>query len=108
MKKEDLVGTWKADTRDSWMHLKADGSAICETRDTDGTPIRESATWVYVDPRHWKLKIEIPPQPHVPGLEEGVIDVSDYEVVAFSPQRMELMLFDNEYPFVYNRVSPQA
>jgi len=37
-------------------------------------------------------------------LEEGAIDVSDYVVVSFSPQRMELMLFDYESPFIYERV----
>ena len=103
MRKVDLIGTWKGSESDSCIHLREDGSAVCDVALRDGSSTFEMATWQYVDATHWKLKLVIPPQPDIRGLEDGAIDVSDYEVVSFTPDRMELMVFDYENPFVYER-----
>ena len=104
MHKEQLIGSWKWKDHNSIMHLHSDGSAVCEGQSQTGQIIRENATWEYVDDTHWKLRLIIPAQPDVPGLEEGAGDVGEYEVISFTPQRMELTKFDYESPFVYERV----
>jgi hypothetical protein len=85
------------------MHLYPDGRAKLESAAPNGLTYTEKATWEYVDQRHWKLRLDIPPDPDTPGLEDGAIDVADYEVIAFDGSRMELMKFDYESPFVYEK-----
>jgi len=103
MKREELIGTWKSIKFSEWMHLNPDGTAVYETRTADGASDKASATWQYVDDNHWKLKVVIPPEPDTPGLEDGAVDVSDFEVISFSPQRMEVALFDYDSTFIYLR-----
>jgi hypothetical protein len=57
------------------------------------------------DDTHWNLSLQIQPDPKIPGLEDGAIDVSEYEIVKSDADRMELMKFDFEFPFVYERVT---
>ena len=104
MKREELVGTWESNKHDEWMHLHSDGTAAWEARQADGSVNTATATWEYLDDTHWKFKVVVPPEPGTPGLEDGAIDVSDFEVVAFSPQRMEVALFDYESTFIYVRI----
>ena len=116
MKREDLVGTWKlVGTRlpgqqqpmpvkhEIVMRLDPDGTAELWTPNRFGAVGVERATWEYVDERHWKLKLIIPPG-SIPTLENGAVDVSDYDIQSFSDGRMELTKFDYEFAFVYERV----
>jgi hypothetical protein len=86
------------------MHLNSDGTAVYEKPGANGAVETATATWQYVDGTHWKFKVVIPPEPDTPGLEEGAIDVSDFEIISFSPQRMEVTLFDYDSKFIYERV----
>jgi len=115
IKRDDLVGTWKlVGTRlpgqqpmpvnlESVMRLDPDGTAELRNTNRFGAVGVERATWEYVDERHWKLKLVIPPAP-IPTLEHGAVGVSDYEVQSFRDGRMELTKFDYEFAFVYERV----
>ena len=118
MKREDLVGTWKlVGTRlpgqqqpmpvkfEIVMRLDSDGSAELRSRNRFGAVGVDRATWEYVDERHWKLKLVIPPVEGMPPLEQhGAVDVSDYELQSFRDGQMELTQFDYEFAFVYERV----
>jgi len=81
------------------MQLNSDGSAVLETDSSS-----DEASWEWVDQQHFKIKLKIAPQPDVPGLEDGAIEVMDYEVVNFSYARMEAMQFDYEFSFIYERI----
>ena len=104
MKREELIGNWKSSKFSEWMHLNSDGTGVHEKRADDGTVDSLTATWQYADDTHWKFKVVIPPEPDTPGLEAGAIDVSDFEVISFSRERMEVALFDYESTFIYERV----
>jgi hypothetical protein len=86
------------------MTLFDDGLASVATSKAEFSSI-DQATWEYNDDAHWNLKLQIAPDPKTPGLEDGAIDVSEYEIVESDANRMELMTFDLEFPFVYERVS---
>jgi hypothetical protein len=89
---------------ESVIHLSDDGVATVTTSIADGTSTTDSATWEFVDGEHWNLNLNIPADTSTPGLEEGAVDVSEYEVVAFDNGRMQLAKFDFEFPFVYERI----
>ncbi|MDB6110195.1 MAG: hypothetical protein JWR69_1945 [Pedosphaera sp.] len=78
------------------MHLHANGTAVCEGHTKTGEIIREpAATWTYLGERHWNLCFT--------G-EDGETEVTEYEVVSSAPGRMELAVFDFEFPVVYERI----
>jgi hypothetical protein len=85
------------------LRLNPDGTAETQTTIPSGKVVVSRATWEYVDERHWKLNVVIPPAP-IPSLEHGTVDVSDKEVQSFTGQRMEVTEFDYEFAFVYERV----
>lgn len=93
----DLVGTWQHSS--SVYELRADGVAVMTT---DGQV--EQGTWHWVDETHWKLKTVIPPQPEIPGLEDGAVDVQEYEVIEASPTHMRAKVFDYEFDFLFSRL----
>ena len=68
-----------------------------------GSQVHEPAEWRFLNDRQWQLRIFIPPQPDVPGLEDGAVEVIDYTVLAFADDRMEVASFDSE-PEIYERV----
>ena len=69
-----------------------------------GSLIHESAEWRFVSDSQWQLRILIPPQQDIPGLEEGAVEVIDYTVLSFAGDRMEVASFDSE-PEVFERVT---
>jgi hypothetical protein len=95
MLRNELIGSWKQKGGGSVMHLHADGSATCEGHTKSGEIIRESATWTHLGERHWNLCFT--------G-DDGATEVTEYEVVSSAPGRMELSVFDFEFPVVYERM----
>jgi hypothetical protein len=111
MRRDQLVGSWKLTAwgplpidYTSVMTLFDDGSASVATSKDEYSSM-DQATWEYIDDAHWNLNLQVAPDPKTPGLEDGAIDVSEYEIVESDANRMELMVFDFEFPFVYERVS---
>jgi hypothetical protein len=104
MTREALVGRWlvKGSRRNLTWILHPDGSVSQEVngvlRQSDDT-----AEWKFVDERHWQLRVTIPPRPDTRGLEDGAVEVVDYEVLRFAADEMELQSFDSE-PEVYVRM----
>lgn len=112
MERHELIGRWKlarygpmAAPDAMEMELRDDGTAVTRTR-TGGKVFEECSRWEYVDDSHWHLLIEIPPDPDMPGLEDGARERVEYEVTSFTGSEMSLMQFDYEFPFVYQRVTP--
>ncbi|MDB6066182.1 MAG: hypothetical protein JWR26_2390 [Pedosphaera sp.] len=95
MLRDDLIGSWKQKRGGSVMHLRADGTALCEGHTKTGEIIRESATWTYLGPQQWNLSFTS---------EDGAIEITEYKVVSSAPGRMELAAFDFELPVVYERI----
>src|SRR5690242_13694021 len=104
MLRDELIGSWKQKGGGSVMHLHADGNAVCEGHTKTGEVIREPAVWKYLGERHWNLCFAVDPLPGVEGMEERAIEVTEYQVVSFTPGRMELAVFDFEFPVVYERI----
>lgn len=111
MLRSELIGMWQLvhffePVKDGMkLTLREDGTAIFEGQSPSGERWRDStSTWEYVNPRKWRLKRYIEPDPDTPGLEEGVVEIIDYDVQSFDRNRMELMEFDYEAPFTYERV----
>jgi hypothetical protein len=104
MTREALIGKWlkKGSRRNITWILHPDGSVSQEVngalREGDDT-----AEWKIIDDRHWQIRVTIPPRPDKPGLEEGAVEVVDYEVLRFTRDEMELRSFDEE-PEIYVRV----
>ena len=71
----------------------------------DDGVIEESAEWHFLNERQWQLRTTTPAQPGVLGLEEDIVEITDYEVLAFDGETMELNAFDSE-PMVYRRLHP--
>src|SRR6266487_2059604 len=99
MKRGELVGSWKwVDSSLGEMSLPA-GVTIMQLN-ADGTALMgstEEATWEWVDEKHFKVKLVIAPQPGVPDLEDGAVDVQEYEIKNATLNRMELATFDYEF-----------
>ena len=89
------------------MTLHPDYTATLTTPSRTGPPIQEPAEWRFLNERKWQLRIIIPPQPDVSGLEDGAVEVIDHTVLSFSGDRMEVASFDSE-PTVYERVDQVA
>src|SRR6185503_16103692 len=103
MQKAQLIGDWKNAKTGSVLQLRPDGSATVVTSTKAGA-VEEAGTWEYLDARHWRFRLYIPPQPDQPGLEEGAWDVTDYEVISFADTRMECTEFDDTgYHIVFER-----
>lgn len=98
LKPGDLVGKWRKSS--SVYELRADGAAVITT---DGQV--EQGTWQWVDATHWNLRTMIPPQPEIAGLEDGAVDVQEYEVIELSPTHMRTKVFDYEFDFLFTRIS---
>ncbi len=99
MTKKQLIGTWKRDGLGQWIHLHADGSALCEVL-IPSQPIHESdATWKWVSPKRWQLRLRIDPQSDNPSLKEGGTEVIDYRIITSSPGHMACAVYDYEHPF---------
>jgi hypothetical protein len=106
MTQEDLVGKWllKGSRRKIVMILQPDGMVSEEVNgEVRQTPKDITIEWRFIDERHWQLRTTIPPSPDTPGLEDGAIEVTDYEVVRFTGDEMELEAFDQEAS-VYERI----
>src|SRR5580700_7105570 len=99
MRENELAGSWKQKNGGSVLHLHPDKTAVCEGHTRQGEIIRERATWEYIDERHWNLVFNVEVEPG------GLIEINEYEVVSFTAARMEVTLFDNEFPVVYERVT---
>jgi hypothetical protein len=85
--------------------LWPDGTCIIRTNTPDAATSEEEAQWEYLDPKHWRLRLFIPPDPQIPGMEDGAVEVIDYEVSAEEPgRRMSLMQFDVEFPFEWEKL----
>ena len=78
------------------------------TTTPDGQTHEEHAEWEYVDATHWKLRVTIPPDPDIPGLEDGAVEVVDYEITSEEPDRMSLMEFDVEFPWEWEKAARPA
>jgi hypothetical protein len=74
----------------------------------DGQVYEEHAEWHLVDATHWTLRLMIPPDPGIPGLESGAVEVIDYEIKSEQPGGMSLMQFDVEVPWEWEKVTPPA
>ena len=97
LKPGDLVGRWRKSS--SVYELRADGVAVIPTDDQV-----EQGTWQWVDATHWRLRTVIPPQPEIPGLEDGAVDVQEYEVIELSSTHMRTKVFDYEFDFLFSRI----
>lgn len=97
LQRSDLVGKWRKSS--TVYEFRVDGSAMITTDD-----YVEQGTWHWVDATHWKLRAVIPPQPSIPGLEDGAVDVQDYEVIELSPKHMRAKVFDREFDLLFSRI----
>jgi len=95
--RDDLVGTWQHGP--SVYDLRPDGTAVITTEGES-----EAGTWLWVDATHWKLRTTIPPDPNIPGLEDGAINIEEFEVVEASPTHFRARVFDDESDFLFTRV----
>ncbi len=105
MTRERLIGTWRCGLTGSIYELRPDGLCAVRTATPNGT-YEQEAEWEFVDERHWTLRVITPPDPQIPGMEDGAVDVIDYEVASEGPGRMSLVRHDVEFPFVWERVDP--
>jgi len=108
MTRDQLIGTWRRKCTDSTFALRSDGSCIIHTTLPNGQVHEEQAKWQHVDATHWTLRLIIPPDPGIPGLEDGAVEVIDYEIQSEQPGRMSLMQFDVESPWEWEKVAPLA
>ena len=109
MEPGELVGTWRQVAYGtlpseslSLMHLRDDGTALIEG-EFDGKPYADTYSWEYIDETHWNLRRVIP-LGEVPELDEETVEVIEYQVSKGNPSRMELMEFDYEDTFIYERI----
>jgi hypothetical protein len=91
MTRDQLLGTWRCPRTGSTKELRSDGSCVVRTIAPNGRTYEEHATWEHIDATHWKLRLIIPPDPTIPGLAKGAVEVIDYEVQSEAPNRMSLM-----------------
>ena len=96
MEYHELIGTWRRKEDGSVITLRMDGMAVLSSG--------EHAEWRYVDECCWQLRISIPENPVVPGLEEGAVEEVDYEIIEFIGDAMTVRGFDQE-PQSYERIS---
>lgn len=87
------------------MELKSDGTAVLRTSTNAGEEIKENAAWEIVDGTRWVLRTKIPPRPETPGLGNGAVDVTEFQVIAIEKNRIELKVFDYEMSWVFERTS---
>jgi hypothetical protein len=110
MKRDELVGTWRwvaygpsPSTGLALMHLHQDGTALIEG-ELDGQKYAFEYSWEYIDETHWNLRRVIP-LGEIPELDEETVEVIEYEISNSNGKRMELMRFDYEDPFVYEKIA---
>ena len=108
MTKRQLIGTWKLDGYEEWFHLHADGYAVWEIFTPGAGSARQEATWEFVSPKRWRLRLPIEPQPPGPGLKDGAVEVIDYRIVASAEDHMTCTKFDYEGAFEYTRLTADA
>ena len=108
MTRDQLIGTWRCTQTDSTHELRADGSCVIRTTTPNGETHEEQAEWQHVDANHWKLRLVIPPDPQMSGLEDGAVEVIDYEITSEQPNRMSLMQFDVEFPWEWEKAAQPA
>jgi hypothetical protein len=109
MERQELVGSWRKVAygaspfeNSSLMHLRDDGTALIEG-EFDGTPYAYAYSWEYIDETHWNLRRVIP-LGEIPELDEETVEVIEYRVSKGAHSRIELMKFDYEDPFIYERI----
>ena len=108
--RDELVGTWRwvaygssPFTDLALMHLHQDGTALIEG-EFDGQRYADEYSWEYIDETHWNLRRVIP-LGEIPELDEETVEVIEYEISKSNGKPMELMQFDYEYPFVYEKIA---
>jgi hypothetical protein len=95
--RDQLVGKWQK--LSSLYEFRPDGTA---TITTNGEV--EDATWEWVDPRHWKLRLPMAPDASIRGLENGAVYVDEFEVIEAGPTHFRATKFDYEFDFLFSRV----
>jgi hypothetical protein len=85
------------------LHLHEDGTALIEG-EIEGRSHTYDSSWEYIDETHWNLRRVIPLGEY-PELEEEMVEVTEYEISKGDGTRMELMEFDFEDPFVYEKIA---
>jgi hypothetical protein len=108
MTRDQLTGTWRCTQTGSTHELRSDGSCTIRTTAPGGQTHAEQAEWEHIDAKHWKLRLIIPPDPQTPGLEDGAVEVVEYEIRSEQPNRMSLMQFDVEFPWEWEKATPPA
>jgi hypothetical protein len=84
------------------MTLHSNGTVSEERGDVISSGDGVTTEWRFVDEHHWQLRRTVPPSPDIEGLEEGAIEVTDYEVLDFSRDKMTIEAFDEE-TVIYER-----
>ncbi len=110
MTRDQLIGTWRCTQTGSTHELRPDGSCVIRTTTPDGQTFDEQAEWEQIDAKqkHWKLRLIIPPDPQMPGLEDGAVEVIEYEIKSEQPNRMSPMQFDVEFPWEWEKAARPA
>jgi hypothetical protein len=105
MTQDELIGTWTCTLTGSIHELRPDGTCVIRTTAPNGKTYEDRAEWQYHDGAHWTLRLFIEPDPDIPELEDGGVEVIDYEVVAEGPGRMSLRQFDVDLPWQWEKAT---
>ncbi len=108
MTRRQLIGIWRWDGYDRWIHLHADGLAVSEVITPAAGSVQQEATLEFVSAKYWRLRLPIEPRPDVPSLKDGAIEVIDYRIVASARDHTTCTKADFEFPFEYTRLSPDV
>ena len=105
MTRDHLIGRWRCVRTGTLYDLATDGTCETRTPRRDGTEAVERAEWKFVDATHFTLRLTIPPDPDAPGLEDGAVELTEYEIRAETTGEMHLAEFDVEFLWEWRKES---